>query len=476
MHLSKIKKITLFLLLAVFSFFIAKNALAYTSTGNYQQTFEKSVYGTDQINQPSFGKAMFETVTATAIGEIIGCTTQDCVNKVGANGGALGGVSNLIAAMYANPPASSGQYLADLGRNLGIVQPAYAANENGFGFSKLNFILPVWKVFRDITYVFFAIVFVVIGFAIMFRLKLSPQAVVTVQSAIPGIVIALLLVTFSYAIASLLIDFMYVITLLVLGAFQQAGLSGVAVKIDGGFFELLKDVFRASGNWGTVLLGGGAITVAIAGALALFSVNPAVVAILGIGGGLIVLILSAILLYVVIKTFFSLLGSYIAILFAIIFGPFQIMLGAIPGQSGFGNWFRNLIANIAVFPAVMIYLYVCNAIINQSTLGKPVWSPPLVGGSLSAFLPFILGFGMLLVLPKVPDMVKDALKVPAFKYGTAIGEALGAPARMSAQALKTTSRVVTGASEAARGIKYIRGGGSKGGSDDEKDLPMGGTL
>ncbi|MDP3955101.1 MAG: hypothetical protein Q8Q15_01930 [bacterium] len=338
-------------------------------------------------------------------------------------GGAVAFAGNLIAALYTNPPASSGQYFADLGRNLGIVKPAYAAE--GFGFSRLSFLLPIWKVFRDITYIFFVIVFIAIGFAIMFRMKISPQAVVTIQAAIPRIVLALLLVTFSYAIASLLIDFMYVITLLVLGALQQAGLGGVAVDPNGGFFELLKDVFKASGNWGKGIFGIGGLVGIVGLLMAFFGVVPGLGVVLGIAGGLIALVFSIILLYVILKTFFSLLGSYIAILFAIILGPFQIMLGAIPGQSGFGGWFRNLIANIAVFPAVAIFLYISSAIIKQSTLGQPVWAPPLVGGSLSAILPFILGFGMLLLLPKVPDMVKDAFKVPAFKYGSAIGEAIG---------------------------------------------------
>jgi len=41
---------------------------------------------------------------------------------------------------------------------------------------------------------------------IMLRVKISPQAVVTVQSAIPKLITTLILVTFSYAIAGLVID------------------------------------------------------------------------------------------------------------------------------------------------------------------------------------------------------------------------------------------------------------------------------
>jgi len=57
---------------------------------------------------------------------------------------------------------------------------------------------------------------------------------------------------------------------------------------------------------------------------------------------------------------------------------------------------------------------------------------PLIGGFgtglganvNSASILAVIGFFILLMASKYVDMVKDALKVPPFKYGTAIGEAL----------------------------------------------------
>jgi hypothetical protein len=45
---------------------------------------------------------------------------------------------------------------------------------------------------------------------IMFRAKLNPQTVISVENALPKIVVALLLITFSFAIAGFLIDLMYI--------------------------------------------------------------------------------------------------------------------------------------------------------------------------------------------------------------------------------------------------------------------------
>jgi len=453
LRLSKIKKYTLFLLLFVFSVFLAKNALAYTSTGNYQEAFEKSVYGTNQINQPSFSNETLQAIVAGLNNQLLGCLTPDCSSKIGASGGAVGSVSNLVTAMYSNPPASGTRYLADLGKNLGVVQPAYAAT--GFGFTKLDPILPVWKAFRNIAYIFFTIIFVVIGFAIMFRLKISPQAVVTIQAAIPRIVLALILVTFSYAIAGLLVDLSYVIILLVIAFLGSQGVPSIGMddvpglqeQFTGGFEAVLKGVAQVVGfglPFTFAALGGiiGAIVGAFAGGIGAL---PGAV----LGVGLFLLIIGVTVLYLVFKLFMELLKAYLGIIFAIILGPLQIMLGAIPGQSGFGGWIKGLLANILIFPAVAIFLLLGRVLMKLST--EDLWTPPMfsfpgtVGLNLLGqqigpqinILSAIMGLGVLLMVTKVPDMVRDAFKVPAFKYGSAIGEAL-AP--------------VTGATKAAIGI------------------------
>ena len=86
--------------------------------------------------------------------------------------------------------------------NVGITQPVYA---QGIGFSALTPTLQVWKAFRNLSYFLFIIIFIVVGFMIMFRAQINPQTVVTVQAALPKIVVTLIMITFSYAIAVLLL-------------------------------------------------------------------------------------------------------------------------------------------------------------------------------------------------------------------------------------------------------------------------------
>lgn len=134
--------------------------------------------------------------------------------------GALSGLGGSIIAMYANPPASTKEYALDMGRSLGFVPKSAVAQ--GIGFSGLSPLLPLWKVFRDISYGILAIILIVVGLMVMFRKKIDPKTVVTVQNSIPRIVVALLLVTFSYAIVGLLIDGMYLLIALSVSMISSA--------------------------------------------------------------------------------------------------------------------------------------------------------------------------------------------------------------------------------------------------------------
>ncbi|PIV01585.1 hypothetical protein COS54_00805, partial [Candidatus Shapirobacteria bacterium CG03_land_8_20_14_0_80_39_12] len=148
-------------------------------------------------------------------------------DKIFITKGALGFSTNLVASLF-KPPVSSVEYFADLGSKLGIAKPAYA---QGVGFSGLSNLLPLWKAFRDVSYFFFVIIFIVIGLAIMFRVKLDPKTVITVQNALPKMVIALILITFSYAIAGLMIDLIYVLINIGIVAIGRTGWIGDAAGI-----------------------------------------------------------------------------------------------------------------------------------------------------------------------------------------------------------------------------------------------------
>jgi len=337
-------------------------------------------------------------------------------------GGAVGSFGNLIAGMTSTPPVHTATYIADLGQSLGLAKPAYA---QGTGFRALEPVLPIWKAFRNIAYFGFVIIFVVIGFMIMFRKNIDPQTVITVQSSLPKIIITLLLITFSYAIASLMIDLIYFLIYLIVGLFKNAGLLG-------GGFEATKNELLERTLLGIAfqdLLGpgpGGAAGAATA------TVNELIKDILGTIGGAVANMIAGPLAYVifavailiaVFKLFFQLLMAYIGIIFSVIFAPIMLLFNALPGSNSFGSWLKGILANVLVFPVTALMFLIAAVLLGQGKLGT---NPNLGYGAYDyakTQLPFIgtgispdalmalIAIGFLMMMPKVIEMIQKMMGI-----------------------------------------------------------------
>lgn len=171
---------------------------------NLFHSFSCIAIGQSMIGQP----CLTYQVTKNAQGMI-----QSVPVLSGANlqGGALGAVTGVIAGLYQNPPVRTYDYLASVGQNLGIVKTANA-QVGGSGAQVLNPILKLWQVSRNISYILMIIIFLVVGMMIMFRNKINPQTVITAQAALPGLVIGLIMITFSYFFAGLITDTAFIST------------------------------------------------------------------------------------------------------------------------------------------------------------------------------------------------------------------------------------------------------------------------
>jgi len=406
-------------------------------------------------------------------------------------GGLFGSTNNMIAKLN-SPPASGLEYIANTWNSF-LGKPAYA---QGIGFQGLAPLLPLWRGFRNITYVLFSLVFIVIGLMIMLRVKISPQAVVTIQNAIPKLVTSLIMVTFSYAIAGLIIDLSYLIQGVFValffsisgkplnsllfksrfdtGFFGLAFLGNVARWLYDQFFatmdknpllysfsDLSSPTFRtflqltyraAPGWWSSTLLGG------LLGSVVLGTFNSGVAsgflgglgadlgnitgsvaggAIGGILGGvlfpLIICIMSSIWL---IKLYFGMLKAYVTIILKIVIAPLEIAIGAFPASKmGFSSWATDLIANIAIFPIISLFLILINLIIDafmscNSGISCTIWSPgPLVfgGEANSGILAGCIGLAGLALLSKLPEMIPQVIFQLKNPFGQAIGENLQTP-------------------------------------------------
>ncbi len=185
----------------------------YAETGDQSyDTWYKAVTG------PGFNKQSFDDGT---LSDLQKSWLTDLAGPDDGTGGAVSMGGDVIASLYDNPPASGAVYIAYTLDNMGIVQPAYA--QEGAGFRAFLPILPLWRAFRNLAYIGFIIVFVVMGFSIMFRTRISPQAVMTVQAALPKIIVSLIMVTFSYAIAGLMIDLSYVLFFVFIEGLKTGG-------------------------------------------------------------------------------------------------------------------------------------------------------------------------------------------------------------------------------------------------------------
>lgn len=245
-------------------FFLANffTKTAYAQGGGNAQLAAPNLNDDVPRNQHTFVQSMFiETiasiyclVTGTdPIDSEHGCLTLDPqTKKLGYapkmdNNQRLGGLMGVFPGMFAavyTPPTSSVGYARYMASKFGIVesalaQPAAGGQQNPqtgqnqvpvvqqpgqlpiaaggvvnnvSGFDALQPLQAIWTSSRNITYLLFVIIFILIGIGIMLRVKIDPRTVMTVQNQIPRIIVCILLITFSYAISALMIDGMWLAT------------------------------------------------------------------------------------------------------------------------------------------------------------------------------------------------------------------------------------------------------------------------
>ncbi|EKD64707.1 MAG: hypothetical protein ACD_50C00319G0001 [uncultured bacterium] len=386
----------------------------------------------------------------------------------------------MIGMLY-TPPFHTADYFKYLANNFGIAKPTHAQGTSG-GFTGLLPVQSLWSAFRDIVYFLFVIIFIVIGIAIMLRIRLDPRTVMTIQNQIPRIIIGILLLTFSFAIAGFLIDLMYLTIFVSYNVISTAipataslnplslqgstpfaaadGIGGV-VGISWGVGGVIKDMitnflgiqqissfagimalFTSPPNIATIIIG--IISLAVGATVGIFTafLGPGAFVTGGIAAigtyaaitdfiphVLAFLLIVVILFIALIRLWITLIITYVSILISVVLSPFWIAGSLLPGSPiGFTAWIRNMIANLAVFPAVIIMFLLAKAFMDAFGSGSSAnqFVPPLVGdpGTPSA-IAHLIGFGILLMTPNVANMVKQALKAPSIS-GAPITAAIGA--------------------------------------------------
>lgn len=348
-----------------------------------------------------------------------GCTNHSSVYRSMRNKTALDGLAMGMNAMFQYPAADLAYWVQNTGASLGfIAKPAYA---QGIGFNGLLPLLPVWTAFRNIAYTILAFTMVIIGFMVMLRKKIDPKTVVTVQNSLPRIVIALILITFSYAIVGLMIDLMYLliafIAIVVGGALPDQSLTNTVLPIhyaNPGFGALLLAVFGPLAKISPYT-----------NMMSQFFQGDITAAVQNMINGMLfdnvltMLIIAIAFLFAFVRLFFMLLSSYIQVLIAVLTGPIQILTDVFPGADGFTKWIKNLAANLVVFPITVFMLMIANAI--ASHIGtQTLWTAPMLPqvtqtaggavGGLGGLAEGLIALGIVLVIPNVAKGIKDSFK------------------------------------------------------------------
>jgi hypothetical protein len=359
--------------------------------------------------------------------------------------------------MY-TPTITTSDYTHYLADNFGIAKKTLAAPPNGF--EGLKPVLGLWKASRDISYFLLIIAFVFIGLGVMLRVKIDPRTVMTIQNQIPRVIIAIILITFSYAIAAIMIDLMWATTYALSNTITNVSnpevkecdgsarpLTGSITnnilaspfafvnrvflvddcdKTENGIFDLSKNVANNFvGLIEQVLMG-------------LFGIdpdstctgtwyNPSTWGDLGdcffnsvFGTGVRwlasiawMLIIFITLVVTLFRIWFELLKAYAFILVEVIVAPFYIVFNLLPKRPlGFGRWIRGFFVNLIIFPVTVANLVLARVFMEIfSNSPRDVFVPPLIGNPNVDSFGVIAALMFILICPTWINVLKKAMSV-----------------------------------------------------------------
>lgn len=355
------------------------------------------------------------------------------------------GFSQSIFGDFQNRPLSGIKYLSKINSKFAIVS---TVNAQGFGFGAVDGLQRYWQGFRDIAYALTVLVVIIFAFMIMFRVKLSPQLVISVQSALPKVFTALILATFSYAIAGFVIDLSYVVGGLLSALMNSAGFSGSFADA----YKVIVPSYETEGvgafyiffwMFGYTVMFFLAAIWSLLGTISGLSVYGFLASLLMILVSIWVLIL---MLWYTIKVPWVLLKNLISLFVSIVVAPVQIVIGALVPTIGFGVWFKKIIAEALVFPLTGLFMFLAlktlvasfAASTGQSVFAQlglldwmldsseqSLWTPPILGSAedMAGILWLAVSFMFVTMIPKAVDIMKMLVMGAKFDFGSAIGEA-----------------------------------------------------
>ncbi|MFA6981462.1 MAG: hypothetical protein WC243_00315 [Patescibacteria group bacterium] len=309
------------------------------------------------------------------------------------NGGSLFAFGTLLENTVDKgvTPVNLAVYFKDIARRTPILRDtAYAAT--GYGFVGEEAALVVWKIMRNLAYGIVSVSMIIVGIMIMMRRKINPQTVVTVQSALPRLIMVLVLITFSFPIGATI-----------------AAMVGPAMRVSKSIFEISGMDVLAAGATNLPMI----LVMWLAGVLIVHS---------GITGLIVAVFLLIMMLIFWVIVYIKMLMCFFRIIFHTVTAPLTFAMGAIPGKEDtIGNWFKGVAAEVVAVGAMFFMMRLATfvgAISLTGAFNKPTPLQYAAGG-------FVLSDILTLCLaPVVMLMIMgSAIKMPITVKGWILGDA-----------------------------------------------------
>jgi hypothetical protein len=242
------------------------------------------------------------------------------------------------------------------------------------------------------------------------------------MNTIPGVIMGIILVTFSFAIVGFIVDLSRLLSFMLINMMDKAlGSSGVTmVQLPNSLFKLTWMAFRSIPVTGspvgitTGALGGAGIVTTLLGASAVGATVASGGAVIGLIVVIVLLVLSAAAFFASVKIFMMLVTTYIKLIIDLIFGPIYILMGSLPGKSAaIMEWLKRLISNALVFPiSVFVFnliRYIGSSNVNTSRPMTFMTGGNFGGNSVISMKGLVVIAGLFL-MSGIPDIIQEALQ------------------------------------------------------------------
>ncbi len=272
-------------------------------------------------------------------------------------------------------PVNLAYFIQDETKNIPLLNKTFAADATYSG-NFLGQIKSAWKFTRNMAYAAMAIIIVIIGIMITMRATVDTRTTVTIQYALPKLIVAFLLIGFSYPI----------------GAVIASTGQSLSLQMPIWAAKAMTETAFASAGTGAIIA-----TVATTIVSAIILIGLASVATAGTALVIILVIVAVVFITTLVIVEVRYLITYIKILMEIIMAPITFMWAAIPGNDAkISMWFKKMLAYCVILIALrtlpIVILGIGGLIMLDATTASVT---SLVGGaiinSLAAVLFMIIG-------------------------------------------------------------------------------------